>query len=489
MARRNANGEGSIYRRKDGRFEAAAYFLTTAGMRKRVRVYGKTREEVHAKLVEAKTKALQGIPQADRLPAIAEYLDRWLETVVKVKRRPKTYSLYELTVRLYLKPGLGRYPLNRLTVAIVQDFLDRKLAEGKSVRRVQVMRTVLSAALTRAMHEELLQRNVARLVELPTWHRQPIHPWSLHEAKQFLTSIQSDPLCPAFLLLLLYGPRRGEVLGLRWNDIDFTVNELRIRQQLQRIDGKLVQTPVKTEAGERDLPLFDLAKVVLIAHRARQNARRLAAGVGWPQPEGAELVFTTATGQPLDPDDFSKTFHRLREAAGLRRVKLHHLRHTAATLLKDLGVPDKDIQVILGHAQISTTQSIYQHADMDSRREALQKVESLYLRTAGPSWPQQRALPSTLPSKSTSHTNSQHFYGGPGGTRTLDILLKSPVWHGKTDSLTEAVEVLKERTKLCLLGRVAVKNSRQVLFGQTPSDLIAIWSFAATWLRRHNNVW
>lgn len=485
MAQRNSNGEGSIYHRKDGRFESAVILPTTAGTRKRLRFYGKTRAEVHCKLIEAKRLAHQGIPAAERNWRLDEYLDQWLREVVRKKDRPKTYDLYETTARLYLKPGLGSRSLKSLNVAIVQDFLDQRLKDGHSIRRVQVMRTVLSAALTRAMREELLQRNVARLVEVPTYKRAPVHPWSAEEAKHFLLSASDHPLVAAFGLLLLYGIRRGEVLGLRWCDIDFVENKLYIRHQLQRVQGGgLVLSPLKTDAGERDLPLLNMVSAVLTSHRATQDHARTVAGDGWMGTSDAtEYVFTTPLGTPVDPDNFSnRTFHQLREQCQLRRVKLHHLRHTAATLLKNLGVPDRDIQLILGHAQISTTQMIYQHADMKTRRDALEKVESVYLRTIGGRWQQQRALPSKLPSTPNSlHKFTTFLSGGPGGTRTLDILLKRPFGEPENWSVTELMLVLKVRTKQWFVGRVAVKHCRQIQAFVRVRGPRSVWSLLNAW--------
>ncbi|MCA1602623.1 MAG: site-specific integrase, partial [Acidobacteria bacterium] len=242
MTHARANGEGTIYRRKDGRYEGAAYFRTISGTRKRIRVYGKTREEVHVTLTEAKAKAQHGIPLPDRAWRLGAYLDYWLENVVRPNRRPKTYEQYECTIRLYLNPGLGTCLLSRLSVPMVQSFLNQKISERHSVRKVQIIRTVLSSALSRAVREELVGRNVARLVELPEWQKGEIHPWSANEARQFLDTARTNPLLyPAFLLLLLYGMRRGEVLGIRWRDIDFTAAEIHIRQQLQRVGRTLIQ--------------------------------------------------------------------------------------------------------------------------------------------------------------------------------------------------------------------------------------------------------
>jgi integrase len=180
---------------------------------------------------------------------LGPYLDYWLENFVKRNRRPATYNLYEMIVRLYLKPGLGSRKLTSLTVPMVQEFLNRRLQKGDSVRKVQVMRTVLSAALTRAVREEL----VARLVELPQWQRDTIRPWAADGARAFLSAAKPDPLYVAFVLLIFYSLRRGEVLGLRWDDIDFDGGRIHIHQQLQRVRGELFLAPVKTQAGRRGL--------------------------------------------------------------------------------------------------------------------------------------------------------------------------------------------------------------------------------------------
>lgn len=408
MARR-VRGEGTIYLRKDGRYEAAAYFLTTAGTRKRVRFYGKTRQEVHMRLTEATVRARQGVPTPDKNWRLGDYLDYWLREVVRPSRRPKTYEAYELRVRLNLKPHLGGIPLQRLTVPTVQTFLNERLSAGDSVRKVQIMRTVLGAALSRAQREELVTRNVARLVELPAWERGEIQPWNVQEAKDFLAASRTHPLYWAFLLLLLYGLRRGEVLGIRWCDVNVADGVLHIRQQLQRVGGDLLQCPVKTKAGRRDLPLLDAVSSGLTTLN---------------NPGSEELVFTTANKRPIEPNNFVRSFKRLCKQHGLRVIKLHHLRHTAATFLKDLGVPARDAQLILGHSQISVTQEIYQHGAIDSHRDALQRVERALLLN-----PKKDVLSRQFqPSRRLSNLLVDWITsGGPSGDRTQDTLLKRQV--------------------------------------------------------------
>lgn len=236
MPSKRSNGEGTLYRRKDGRYEAAVYVLTASGARKRIRVYAKTRAEVHEKLVTFQRQAHQGIPVADESKRLGEYLDYWLTSVVQSSKRPRTYDQYAWVTGRFLKPDLGSYRLDRLTVLVVQRWLDRKHAEGHSAHRIRLLRSVLSAALTSAQRQDVVQRNVARLVELPRYEAKERLPWTAEEAKRFLAVAADHELYPAYLLLLLCGLRRGEVLGLRWRDVDFENGVLRIRNQLQRFE-------------------------------------------------------------------------------------------------------------------------------------------------------------------------------------------------------------------------------------------------------------
>lgn len=183
---------------------------------------------------------------------------------------------------------------------------------------------------------------------------------------------RSDPLYPAFVILLLYGLRRGEVLGLSWRDVDSEQGVIRIRQQLIRAGGRLQLGPVKTSAGRRELPLLGLAVHVLADHAGMRIL-----GNGSDEWAGHELVFTTRNGHPVEPRNLGRSFERLREGAGLRPIRLHDLRHTTATLLKDLGVPPRDTMEILGHARIAVTMEIYTAADDGSRRDAISKLNQL----------------------------------------------------------------------------------------------------------------
>ncbi|GAA4130718.1 tyrosine-type recombinase/integrase [Actinomadura keratinilytica] len=377
--KRRPNGEGTIFQRKDGRWAGEVYVLTTEGTFKRITVYGRAREDVHKKIVEAQQKSSRGIPVADKPWKLGDYLDYWLEHVVRPAKRWNTYKKYEQTVRLYLKPGLGKQRLDRLRVAKVQAFLNGQIKAGHSVAQVHIMRMVLGAALTRAMREELVTVNVARLTTLPPVPSQKIKPWTVDEARAFLAAARDDPLYPAFVLMLVYGLRRGEVLGLGWDDLDMDDDVIGVRWQLQRVDGQLTRTVVKTEAGRRDLPMLPIVREAFIDLAGQQMQAKRRAGEDWQE---TGLVFTTRTGRPIEPRNLARTFERICTRAGLRRIRLHDLRHTTASLLKRLGVPPSDAKEILGHARIAVTLEIYTHGDNEDHRSGLGKIAGELFGTA-----------------------------------------------------------------------------------------------------------
>jgi integrase len=452
---RRANGEGTIYQRKDGRWEAAAYFLTTAGRNKRVAFYGKTREEAHSKLVAAHASANKGIPMPDRTWRLGDFLEYWLK---HAKYRPLTLVRHERVVRLHLKPGLGKYRLNLLSVQTVQHFLDQLYSDTKSPAAVHQARKVLSAALTFALRQELLVRNVARLVVMPRYKPTEAEHWDFDETLRFLEAARSDPLYPAFVLLVLYGLRRGEVLGLRWCDVDFEHNILRIRQQVQRIDGELKQVALKTDSSEADEPLLSTARNVLVGQRNEQAAARLAAGARW-QGTGTDddLVFTTKSGRPVEPGNLYRSFLRVCEQHGLRRITPHGLRHGNATGLKNRGVHDRDIQAILRHNAVHTTR-LYEHADMHSKRSGLEKVEQVLFAKQEDGNRCRQPLPSI---KKKLHQIGEVISGGASQTRTGDTGLFRPNEASLTERFTRVNELVKIHKRTWLLGVVAVRLSRQ----------------------------
>ena len=227
--------------------------------------------------------------------------------------------------------------------------------------------------------------------------------------------------------------------------MDFARSQLYIRQQLQRIGTTLEQGPVKTAAGRRDLPLIPILREELTYLYAKQHG-------GEPDREGiAEqaasdqgLVFLSTTDTPIDPKNFVRTFHEIRETASLPRITVHHTRHTAATMLKNLGVPARDAQLILGHSHITTTQQLYQHADLNGQVLALTRAEAQLL-TAGVA-----VKTAVKQNFSTGESTKIHAFtpGGPGGARTLDTLLKSLILAADNTASTPVIRHLEPVFKL-----------------------------------------
>src|SRR5215813_10636838 len=175
------------------------------------------------------------------------------------------------------------------------------------------------------------------------------------------------------LLRVLYGLRLGEVLGLNWEDVDFDDGKIAVRQQLQRIHGQIFLAPVKTHAGQRALPLLNLAREAVKHQSDRQAGYQRAMDSAWPD---TQLVFTTRTGRLVEPRNLERSFRRICDSNQIRVIKVHHIRHTVGSLLKNLGVPGRDARVILGHTQIRATIEIY--TDEQARREALTKLHDLF---------------------------------------------------------------------------------------------------------------
>jgi integrase len=407
MSRARANGEGSIFPYRNGGFAAYVWVATPAGERKRKYIYGKTREEVHAKWIDLHKQAAAG-PVATTMPTVAQYLAGWLRDVVEPNPAPLTASTYETRTRLYLVPGLGDKRLDRLSVRVLQTWLNglktkcQCCAQGKDARRketkrrccavgkcckqypsartIRDIRTVLRAALSCAITDELISRNVAGMVKTPAGRSPKRKAWTSDEARTFLEAATEagDRMYAAYVLVLVLGLRKGEVLGLRWEEVDLPGAELTIAYQLQRVRRQLLHRETKTEASDATLPLPDICIAALKRRRADQNAARLAAGEKWQGARKDGLVFTGRYGTPVDPRTLNRTFTARAVKAGVRHITVHDARRTCGSLLADLDVHPRVAMQILRHADFSLTMEIYTQVSSKQTREALKKLgESL----------------------------------------------------------------------------------------------------------------
>ncbi|MEU6945275.1 site-specific integrase [Streptomyces sp. NPDC046316] len=376
--KRNPNGAGTITQRKDGRYQAAVYVLQPDGTRARKFAYGQTWAECDSKRRALLDKAANGIPVPTRSAKLSEWLPYWLDNVIKPRRKLSTYDKYEAHVRLYLIPMVGSKRLESLGVADVRRFLVQ-LEKQTTAATAKESHRVLRTALTAACREELITRNVATLVEPPRAKARELSPWSLDETLDFLAAARRDPLYAAFVLAIAMGLRRGELVGLRWTDIDLDKRVLYVRQQTQRRRGVLYDDDPKGRR-RRAVPLPAMCIAPLRWHRVRQNDQRAKAGEKWQ--EGG-YVFTTSTGRPVEPRNVYRSFTRVAASAGLRVIRLHDARHGCATLLTAAGVAPRVVMEILGHSQISITMDVYTHVVQDTQREAISHMDRLLKRRPG----------------------------------------------------------------------------------------------------------
>ncbi|MFJ2937435.1 tyrosine-type recombinase/integrase [Streptomyces sp. NPDC087219] len=373
--KRNPNGAGTITQRKDGRFQAAVYVLQPDGTRARKFAYGKTWAECDTKRRALLDKVASGTPVPTRSAKLSEWLAYWLESVVRPRRKLSTYDKYEAHVRLYLSPMLGTKRLESLSVPDVRRFL-LQLEKKTTAATAKESHRVLRTALSTACREELIVRNVAKLVEPPRAAVRDLSPWSLDETLDFLAAARRDPLYAAFVLAIAMGLRRGEIVGLRWNDIDLENRVLLVRQQVQRRRGVLYNDETKGRRS-RAIPLPAMCLAPLRWHRMRQKTTYEAAGTEW---SATGYVFATRSGRPVEPRNVHRSFVRVGEAAGLRPIRLHDARHGCATLLTAAGVAPRVVMEILGHSQISLTMDVYTHVVQDTQREAISHMDRLLTR-------------------------------------------------------------------------------------------------------------
>ncbi|MFH9615321.1 tyrosine-type recombinase/integrase [Streptomyces pratensis] len=378
MAKRRPNGGGTITKRKDGRYQGAAYVTNTDGHRVRKFVYGSTYDDAAEKLGKLQDQERNGVPVPSRTWTLGEWLAYWLEHIVKPNREHNTYVKYESKVRLYLVPHLGKKPLIRLTPAQLRSFMaDLMRTEVPPAARFEVLR-VLRNALNRAVREELLTRNVAELVDMPKVTKREAKPWNAREAITFLRSARAHRLYAACVLVLVLGLRRSEVLGLRWQDIDFDQRQFTPLKQVQRVKGVgLVLKDLKTESSHAVLPLPRFCARALEERRELQDLERKIVGEGWAQEPGQDLIFSSERGGMIDPVGFSRSFNALVKRSGVRRITVRLARHTCGTLLAFLKVHPKVAQAILRHSQISMTMDVYTHVVGDGEREAVTMLAEL----------------------------------------------------------------------------------------------------------------
>jgi integrase len=368
---RRSAGEGAIYTTADGRLRGRILLPHPDGTRSVPRyVSGKTRAEVVRKLEALRKEASAGFATGE---TTAEYLTRWV-IAARPHLRAATHREYARHVRDYWIPAIGRHPLTRLTPAHVETAMAALEERGLSKQTVRHARSTLRRALHDAQHDGILNRNVASLAKPPKLEHREMRALSSAEVARVLEATRDDRFGPLFATAVGTGLRLGELLGLQWSDIDFDARSLTVRRSLSRAhSGGFELAETKTRRSNRTVMLPTVAIDGLRRQKARQGAERLAAGTAWQDKRG--LVFTDALGRSGNPSAASVAFRRsVAEPLGLP-VRLHDLRHTAASLMLAAGVPLKVVSEALGHSSLAITADVYSHVTPDLRREAADAMD------------------------------------------------------------------------------------------------------------------
>jgi len=370
--KRRGAGEGSVYRRKDGKWVAELDLGWVEGKRVRKQSYARTQREALGKLAELRRASERGQNLAAAPQSVAAWLAHWL-TEIKAHdgTRPSTLRRYREVVDGHLVPVLGKVRLDKLAPLDVERLLAARRDKVSPATLVKI-HAVLRVALADAERRDLIPRNVARSVRAPALAEQERRALTVEEAKALLALAEGDRYEAAVVLGLAMGLRRGEILGLRWDDIDLDSRTLRVQRALQRVGGALRLVETKTRASRRPLPVPLIAVKALERRRARQSEDQLRAGESW---RATGLVFTTGLGGPVEPRNVNRRFEELRVKADLPWLRLHDLRHGCATFLLAHGVDPRTVMEILGHTTIRQTMDRYGHALPERMRAAADAMD------------------------------------------------------------------------------------------------------------------
>ena len=378
MAKKRANGEGSIRKRKDGRWEGryTAGHDPETGKAIYKNVLGKTQAEVKEKLKQAieETQALD-VTKAGKY-TVGEWMEVWFQDYAKIKVRPSSHQTYQGYIHNHIRPNIGDIPLEKLTSLDLQKFYKKLLTEGRvdrveakgqpkglSAKTVRNIHQILSSALKLAQEQRLILANPAECCALPRVEHQEMKTLTTVQLTSFFREARESGVFELYYLELATGLRRGELLGLKWEDVDLQRGDLRVCRQISRINGEVVEAPLKTKNAYRTLPLAEDTVSVL------KEQRKKVGNSPW--------VFPSLNGGPISPDSVLHMLHRVLKRAGLPKVRFHDLRHTFATLALQNGVDVKTVSGMLGHFSAGFTLDTYAHITSAAQRQAAQTMGSV----------------------------------------------------------------------------------------------------------------
>ena len=374
MAKRRKKGEGSVRQRKDGRWEGRVVIgYDEKGLPKTKNVLAKTKRECQEKLKQLRETVARPTDKVRPEMPFGEWLDFWYQNYVKPQIRPTTQANYETKIYQHIIPELGKIPLNQLSKKDLQQFYARMKTGGRLIRTEQFgkglsdsmvrgLHATCRSALEKAVQEGLLRTNPAVGCKLPPKRGREMQVLGREELQRFLIQAQAEGCYELFLLDLCTGLRRGELLALQWDDLDFKTGTLTVNKQVYEVKGQLQMSVPKTRASIRKLVLPPGVVEVLRQYRETVDSRWM-----FPSPVKEDM--------PMTPGAVRRRLQIILERAGCKRIRFHDLRHTFATMSLENGMDVKTLSAMLGHVSAATTLDIYTHVTGDMQSEAAAKID------------------------------------------------------------------------------------------------------------------
>jgi integrase len=338
-----------------------------------------TRAEAEKIVRKMLTEIDNGIFVKDDKITVEEYLRNWLDLYIKNHKSPSTAESYIYHVENYILPKFGKVKMQDLSTINIQKWfndmakkspLSNKPLHPKTIRNIYMN---FNAALKKAVILEILTKNPAEHIELPRCKKYVAEVLNSEELSKLIEAVKGSELEVGVMILVCLGLRRGELLGLTFDDIDFDTNMVNIKNNVVQLKGRTITKDPKTQSGLREIEAPDVLMELLRKEKDSYMQRKLEYGKSFTD---SRLVITQADGSPLRPDWYSEKFKRFLKAKGLKRIRLHDLRHSNATFMLKLGVNVKAMQKRLGHSTFSTTMDIYSHAIEEITQEANKKLEA-----------------------------------------------------------------------------------------------------------------
>jgi integrase len=372
MAMKRGNKEGSISRRKNGAWRAQ---VTLDGMRLS---YGaKTRAECQEWIKKTIGQIDDGMTYASTTKTLDEYLAGWLSSIQLSVRRT-TWAQYERAIRVHINPHFGQKKVRDLRAEHIQAFYNLLVEKGVGIYAVLKVHDVMRSALTQAVRMGIISRNPAAYAIRPRKPSKEMKIYDESQISQMLVAAKGHRWEALYNLAVTTGMRQSEILGLKWTDVDWRQKTIQVeRQLLRKVAGDGIQfADLKTKNSRRTVVLGKQMSVILREHYEKQHAERQAAGDNWVEHG---LIFTNSLGGPINHSNLRRNYIQLLEDAGLPHIRFHDLRHTAASLLLNHGIPVIIVSRRLGHAKPSITLDIYGHLIPSMQNEAAELMDDLVM--------------------------------------------------------------------------------------------------------------